>query len=87
MTEIIGEYVLVFCLGELHTEETDGLNFNYEDLFTLQIGNREKVSEVKARVITKLAERKPPINGTMETIRLRERNGLYIGQVIISLFS
>jgi len=77
-----GEYVLVFCLGELHTEETDGLNFNYEDLFTLQIGNREKVSEVKARVIMKLAEKKPPINATMDTIRLRERNGLYIGQIL-----
>ena len=76
--------MLVFCLGELQTEETDSLNVDYEDLFTLQIGNREKVSDVKTRVITKLAERKPPINATMETIRLRERNGLYIGQVIFS---
>ena len=76
-----GEYVLLFCLGQLHTEETDSLNFTYEDLFTLQIGNREKVSEVKARLITKLAERNPPINLTIETMRLRERNGLYMGQV------
>jgi len=77
-----GEYVLLFCLGELQTEETDSLNFSYEDLFTLQIGNREKVSDVKARLITKLAERNPPINLTIETMRLRERNGLYMGQIL-----
>ena len=76
----IGEYKIVFCLGTLQLENSDGLNFTYEDLFCMQISNTEKVLEIKERLTSKLAEHNPSIIVTPETIRLRERNALHPGQ-------
>jgi len=70
-----------FCLGTLISEESDSLNFLYEDLFSFKINNKDKVSDIKEVLVKKLAEHNPPIDVSPATFRLRERNALHPGQV------
>ncbi len=71
-------------MGSLQEDESDGLSFAFEDLFTMTIHNKDKVSDIKNKVVEKLAEHNPPILVTPDTIRLRERNTLHPGQVLNS---
>jgi len=79
-----GEYKIIFVFGVLSPEAHDSIVYEYEELFDLYVSNKDKVIDIKKKIVQKLAERNPPIEITPETMRLRERNALYLGQVYFS---